>query len=270
MPYPVSVTVQPALTNRNRLTTSFRLILAIPHLILVGGIGFGSAAGGNDGSTSAGSDYGLLGAVAVFLAIVSWFTIVAAGTHIIGIRQFTKFYMRWRVRALAYFMLLEDAYPPFGDVPYPASIDIVDPAGPRERLTVALRLLLAVPHFWCWCWCCWRGAWRPWRPGSSSSSRARIRRACTSLASARSGGGCGSRPTCCCWSTSTRPSRSPETNGGGRRQRIHTEKRRNGEQSTVGAATSPHSGQRGDVRERYSQQFETSPCSVSSVEPLAP
>ena len=147
MPYPVSVTVEAALTNRNRLTTAFRLILAIPHLILVGGIGFGSAAGGNDGSTSAGSDYGLLGAVAAFLAIVSWFTIVIAGTHIVGVRQFTTFYMRWRVRALAYFMLLEDAYPPFGDAPYPASIDIVDPAGPRNRLTVALRLLLAVPHF---------------------------------------------------------------------------------------------------------------------------
>jgi hypothetical protein len=147
MPYPVSVTVEPALTNRNRLTTAFRLILAIPHLILVGGIGFGSAAGGNDGSTSAGSDYGLLGAVAAFLAIVSWFTIVIAGTHIVGIRQFTAFYMRWRVRAMAYFMLLEDAYPPFGDAPYPSSIDMVEPLGPRNRLTVALRLLLAVPRF---------------------------------------------------------------------------------------------------------------------------
>jgi Domain of unknown function (DUF4389) len=50
------------------------------------------------------------------------------------------------VRALAYLMLLEDPYPPFGDAPYPASIEIVDPAGPRGRLTVALRLLLAIPH----------------------------------------------------------------------------------------------------------------------------
>jgi hypothetical protein len=55
--------------------------------------------------------------------------------------------MRWRVRALAYFMLLQDPYPPFGDGPYPASIEITDPAGPRDRLTVAVRLLLAVPHY---------------------------------------------------------------------------------------------------------------------------
>jgi hypothetical protein len=146
VPYPVSVRVEPSLTNRNRLTTAFRLILAIPHLILAGGVGIGVATSGDSRST-AGSEGGLLGAVAVFLAIVSWFTILFTGTHITGIRQFTSFYLRWRVRALAYFMLLEDAYPPFGDVPYPASIEIVDPVAARDRLSVGLRLLFAIPHF---------------------------------------------------------------------------------------------------------------------------
>ncbi len=145
MAYPVSVSLEPSLTNRNRLTTAFRLILAIPHLILVGGIDFGIASHG-DSRTTVGAE-GLLGAVAIFLAIVSWFTIVVAGTHIVGIRQFTLFFMRWRVRAIAYFMLLEDAYPPFGDAPYPASIEIAEPVGPRDRLAVALRILLAIPHF---------------------------------------------------------------------------------------------------------------------------
>jgi hypothetical protein len=145
MPYPVSVAVEPSLTNRNRLTTAFRLILAIPHLILVGGIGLGLASRG-DGRTSIGGEGGLLGAVAIFLAIVSWFTLVVADSHIIGVRQFTSYYLRWRVRALAYFMLLEDEYPPFGDAPYPASIEITDPPGPRDRLAVGLRLLLALPH----------------------------------------------------------------------------------------------------------------------------
>jgi|SRR5690349_1506326 hypothetical protein len=146
MPYPVSVSVEPSLANRNRLTTAFRLILAIPHLILVGGLGFGFATQGNS-RTTVGSETGLLGAVAIFLSIVSWFTIVFGGTHIAGIREFTSFYLRWRVRALAYFLLLEDAYPPFGDAPYPASIQLVDPAAPRDRLTVAFRLILAIPHF---------------------------------------------------------------------------------------------------------------------------
>jgi hypothetical protein len=144
MSYPVSVSVEPRLTNRNRLTTAFRFILAIPHLILVGGIGLGVASSG-DSRTTLGSEGGLLGAVAVFLAIVSWFTIVLAGTHLIGIRQFTSFYLRWRVRALAYFMLLEDQYPPFGDAPYPAALEILDPPA-RKRISAALRLLLAIPH----------------------------------------------------------------------------------------------------------------------------
>jgi hypothetical protein len=148
MAYPVSIEVMPLISGRNRLTTAFRLILAIPHLILVGGagIGLGTASRG-DNRTTAGSETGLLGAVAAFLAVVSWFTIVFTGRHIAGIRQFTAFYLRWRVRALSYATLLEDAYPPFGDAPYPASLEIVDPPEPRDRLTVGVRLILAIPHF---------------------------------------------------------------------------------------------------------------------------
>jgi len=145
MPYPVLVSVEPVLVNRDRLTTAFRLILAIPHIILVGGVGFGFASRG-DSAMTVGGEGGLLGAVAFVLAIVSWFTIVIGGTHIAGIRQFTSFYMRWRVRALAYLMLLRDEYPPFGDAPYPGSIEIVDPVGARDRLTVGFRILLAIPH----------------------------------------------------------------------------------------------------------------------------
>jgi hypothetical protein len=146
MAYPVSVSVERQLTNRNRLTTAFRLILAIPHLLLVGGLGLGFASRGSR-TTTIGGEAGLLGGVALFLAIVSWFTIVLTGTHISGIRQFTLFFLRWRVRAVAYFMLLEDQYPPFGDMPYPAGVDVVEPTSPRDRLTVGLRLLLLIPHF---------------------------------------------------------------------------------------------------------------------------
>jgi uncharacterized protein DUF4389 len=147
MPYPVTVSVEPALTNRNRLTTFFRLILAIPHIILVGGVGLGFASSSRNGSTlSLGGEGGLIGAVVVFLAIVSWITILVSGVHIVGIRQITMFYMRWRVRALAYLTLLEDQYPPFGDASYPTAFEVVDPPGPRDRLTVALRMILVIPH----------------------------------------------------------------------------------------------------------------------------
>jgi ABC-type amino acid transport system permease subunit len=125
----------------------FRGILAIPHMILVGGAGISLNLAMDGTLPKLGSEGGLLGAVAGFLAIISWFTIVIAGAHIIGIRQFCMFVMRWRVRALAYLMLLEDAYPPFGDAPYPANIDIADPPLPRDRLTVAVRIILGIPHF---------------------------------------------------------------------------------------------------------------------------
>jgi hypothetical protein len=149
MAYPVNVGVEPLLANRDRITTLFRFLLALPHIILVGGaaIGFTAGSGSGDQRWSGPGETGLLGAVAYFLAVVSWFTIVLTGTHILGIRQFSTFFLRWRTRALAYLMLLEDAYPPFGDAPYPASIDIVDPVGPRDRVTVFFRILLAIPHF---------------------------------------------------------------------------------------------------------------------------
>lgn len=143
MAYPVSVSVVPQIANRNRLTTAFRLILAIPHLILVGGAVMWSVGWRDELSFS---NTGLLGAVAWALAIVSWFTIVLSGRHVEGIRELTRFILRWRTRAIAYSMLLVDDYPPFGDGPYPVAVEVVDPVAARNRLTVGLRLLLVIPH----------------------------------------------------------------------------------------------------------------------------
>src|SRR5258708_24219166 len=134
---------EPQLADRNRLRTAFRVILAIPHLILVGGVGLGLAVrGGGHDATSLTSETGLLGGVAWILAIVSWVTILIGGEHINAIRRFTRFYLRWRVRALAYLILLADPYPPFGDGPYPATLTLIDPQGRRDRLTVGFRIIL--------------------------------------------------------------------------------------------------------------------------------
>ena len=147
MSYPVTINVERQLANRDRVTVAFRLLLAIPHFLLVGGIGLGFALSGSrsEYSTSVG-ETGFLGAVAYLLAIVSWFTIVIGGSHIAAIRQYTTFYLRWRVRALAYLMLLEARSPPFGDAAYPASLTFVDADSPRNRLTVGFRIFLIIPH----------------------------------------------------------------------------------------------------------------------------
>ena len=136
MSFPVSVTVDVQEEPRERLTVALRPILAIPHVILVGPGWWFHRAG----------SAGLLGAAAYVLAVVNWFAILVSGEPVAGTRDFQLYYLRWRTRALAYMALFADAYPPFGDAPYPASIEVTAPVGPRDRATVAVRLLLAVPH----------------------------------------------------------------------------------------------------------------------------
>jgi len=79
----VDVDVTPALTQRNRLTCAFRLILAIPHILLVGGpIAFvGSYMSGTEDRTRVewGAGAGVLGAVATVIAVIAWFAIVFGG-----------------------------------------------------------------------------------------------------------------------------------------------------------------------------------------------
>jgi uncharacterized protein DUF4389 len=148
--HPVRIHVEPAIEGRNRLTTAFRLILAIPHLILVGGPIAVALLWSS--STEAGSSYdwgaggGLLGAVAAVCAVIAWFAILFTGRHPQGLWNLAAFYLRWRVRAAAYVALFRDEYPPFGDGPYPATLKLTQPDGPRDRVTVAFRIFLAIPH----------------------------------------------------------------------------------------------------------------------------
>ena len=133
--YPIAISVDAPVGDRNRLTSALRPILSIPHMILVGpGAWFHRF-----------DSAGLIGAAAYVLAIVNWFSILVTGHPLTGIRDFQLYYLRWRTRALAYMALFVDPYPPFGDAPYPATIAVTEPAV-RDRATIAVRLILAVPH----------------------------------------------------------------------------------------------------------------------------
>ena len=137
--YPVAFDVDAHLTDRNRLTTGFRIILAIPHVLLAGGagIGFGFAWW---------STGGVLGAAAGLMAVIAWFALIFASEHPRGLWDFGAFYLRWRSRSVPYLMLLRDEYPPFGEAPYPSTFAVTWPDGPRNRLSIGLRIFYAIPH----------------------------------------------------------------------------------------------------------------------------
>ena len=129
--------VAPQDETRNRLTVGFRIILAIPHLLLVGGPGYGAGAGDRTG---------VLGAVAGIAAFINWFIIVFTGKANKDLISLQQFYLRWRARALAYEALLRDEYPPFGDGDYPVEATFPSVIEGRNRWTVGFRFILIIPQ----------------------------------------------------------------------------------------------------------------------------
>lgn len=147
--YPVTIELRPALGNRNRLTVFFRFLLALPHILLVGGpVALVGSVGwaGEDMWRIGGGAGGLLGLVAFLASIVAWFVLVFTARHPDALWRLGAWYLRWRLRAIAYITLLRDDYPPFGDAEYSAALHVHQPAPPRRRLTVFFRALLALPH----------------------------------------------------------------------------------------------------------------------------
>ena len=110
--------------TRNRLTTAFRIILAIPHLIL----------------------YGLWNRVAQLAAVIQWVICVFTGKRNKSIWDFTVASEAYGSRVQSYAGLLHDVFPPFltdpGNVPSRYSIDYDESV---NRLTVGLRIIWAIP-----------------------------------------------------------------------------------------------------------------------------
>ena len=152
--YPVAYDVEPQLHGRNRLTVFFRLILAIPHLILVGGPGLALGGGWAWESQAHGNwvwgphwgGGGIIGAVACIMAIIAWFAILFANAHPRGLWDFVCFFLAWRARVVAYVALLRDEYPPFGPGPYPVRYEAAYPDTPRNKWSVGLRIFYVIPH----------------------------------------------------------------------------------------------------------------------------
>src|ERR1019366_118589 len=89
--YPVSFDLEPQLMQRNRVSTAFRLILGVPHIIVIGGL---SGVGFGFGGLRA---VGALATAAFTMAFVSWFAIVFAHKQPRGLWEFATYYLRWWV-----------------------------------------------------------------------------------------------------------------------------------------------------------------------------
>jgi Domain of unknown function (DUF4389) len=111
--------------KRSRLTTFFRLLLAIPHFIVL-------------------YVWGLIAGIAVLIA---WFALLFTGRYPQGLYDFVAGFLRYETAVVGYANLLTDEYPPFsGDTDsYPARIRIAPPLAEYSRVKVLFRIILAIP-----------------------------------------------------------------------------------------------------------------------------
>jgi hypothetical protein len=112
--------------HRTRVTTFFRWILVIPHLLFAAIWEFG----------------------ALLAAIVAWFSIVFTGRYPDGLWDFNAGFVRYYARVTLYAFLVVDEFPPFNGGPdaYQVQLDVPKLAV-YDRLTTLLRLLYALPAY---------------------------------------------------------------------------------------------------------------------------
>jgi hypothetical protein len=87
----VTIGFQPELTDRNRVTVGFRIILVIPHVVVLV----------------------LLAIAAAVASLIAFFAVLFTGRWPQGLRDFVLNVQRWYLRVQTYFLLLVDEYPPF-------------------------------------------------------------------------------------------------------------------------------------------------------------
>ncbi len=103
MEYPIRLQVDYA-EKLSRLTTFFRIILIIPHYVVL---------------------Y-FLGIAAQVIIFIAWWAILFTGRYPRSFFDFVTWYWRWMVRVTGYLYLLTDKYPPFsgnglGETPQPGT-----------------------------------------------------------------------------------------------------------------------------------------------------
>jgi len=167
--YPVDVEIDPPV-QQGRWAGFFRLLLAVPALLIATTLGNGFVTGSPGQSSWSASDgseesawWGVssFGGVAAAGAFLAWFFIVALGRAPRGLRDLVAFALGYGAQAAGYLFLLTPRYPtsdpavaePYSQLPqHPVRAVVTDDLA-RPRLTILFRLFLAIPHFvWILLW----------------------------------------------------------------------------------------------------------------------
>jgi hypothetical protein len=112
--------------QRSRLSTFFRLILAIPWFIV-------------------SIFWGL---VALVCVVIAWFAIVLTGRYPEGLYKGVSMALRFATRMNGFALLMTDAFPPFGgeeNPEYPVRLQIAAPLEAYSRVKTLLRIILVIP-----------------------------------------------------------------------------------------------------------------------------
>jgi hypothetical protein len=123
--YPISYEAD-YVRERDRLTTIFRLILAIPWIIVA-------------------YVYEIAASVVV---IIAWFALVILGRYPQWAYDFNAGALRYFTRFFAWGYLQTDQFPPFGlgpDPTYPVRLQVAERAEKQSRLKALFRIILILP-----------------------------------------------------------------------------------------------------------------------------
>jgi len=155
--YPVDVEL-PGPQPQARWKIALRLFLAVPALAIAAVVGWGFNSGGgqatHNGDTTEGGGFITVGGTLAACAFLGWFASLALGRMPNGLRDLAGYGVAYNAQTIAYVLLVTDRYPnsdpdalsPAWSLPsHPVRLE-VDDDGRRSRLTVAFRLLLALPH----------------------------------------------------------------------------------------------------------------------------
>lgn len=153
--YPIDLELDPP-GPQNRWKTAFRLVLAVPAL-LVTGVFFGGGDRGGRDTWDRGDDFELyLGGSGVVFAVAffAWFACLLRARMPNGFRDLLAYAIRYGAQTWGFLLLLTDRYPdadpaepaPAPPPPRPVALVSGEDDLRRSRLTVFFRLLLALPH----------------------------------------------------------------------------------------------------------------------------